>query len=160
MPTNTNPYTIIVDTREKSGYSFKEYANCAGMIRKKLDTGDYSIEGLEDIICIERKSSIEEIANNLTESTKRLDREIDRMDSYKHRYIICEFSMEDMLNFPQSSTLPESIKSKIKITGKFLLKRLMEFQVHHNVHIVFCGNKENAFYFVASLLKRLSEKYL
>lgn len=153
-------YNIIVDTREKTGYSFKEYGNCTGMINKKLDTGDYSIEGLEDLICIERKSSVEEVAGNLVDSSRRLEREIERMGPYKHKYIVCEFTMEELLNFPNSSTLPESIKQKIKVGGKFLLKKLMEFQVYYNVHVVFCGNKENAFYFVASLLKRLGEKYI
>lgn len=160
MTKNDKQYVVVVDTREKAGYTFKEYENCSGMINKKLDTGDYSIEGLEHLICIERKASLEEIVNNLTESTKRFDREIERMLSYEHRFIVCEFSLDDIINFPQSSMLPASIKNKIKVTGRFLLKRLMQFQVNHGIHIIFCGNKQNAFYFVASLLKRLSEKYL
>lgn len=160
MTKNDKQYVIIVDTREKNGYLFKEYDNCSGMIKKKLDTGDYSIEGLEDIICIERKASLEEVVNNLLESSKRLEREIQRMNSYKHKFIVCEFSMNDIVNFPKNSSLPEAVKNKLKINGKFLLKKLMEFQVYHDVHVVFCGNKDNAFYFVASLLKRLSEKYL
>lgn len=152
-------YTVVVDTREKAAYTFKEYDNCAGMVRKKLDTGDYSIEGLENILCIERKATVQEIANNIVENNHRFDREIERMNTYKHKYIICEFSISDLINFPESSDLPKSIKDKIKVTGKFLLKRLMEFQINHDVHVVFCGNKDNAFYFVASLMKRFSEKY-
>lgn len=152
-------YTVVVDTREKAAYSFKEYDNCTGMVRKKLDTGDYSIEGLEDVICIERKATVTEIANNIVESNHRFDREIERMKDYKHKFIICEFSISDLLNFPENSDLPKSVKDKIKISGKFLLKRLMEFQIYNDVHVVFCGNKENAFYFVASLIKRFSEKY-
>jgi ERCC4-type nuclease len=153
-------YLVIVDTREKTGYSFREYDTCRGMIKRKLDTGDYSIDGLEDIICIERKACVEEIANNIIDTSKRFDREIARMETYKHKYLICEFSMVDIINFPNGTGLPADIKKNTKITGKFLLKRLMEYQINHGVSVIFCGNKENAFYFVASLLKRLSEKYL
>ena len=160
MTSPNKTYNIIIDTREKAGYSFQEYSNCTGVIRKKLDTGDYSIEGLEDIICIERKASVEEIASNIIDTTKRLEREIERMLPYEHKYIICEFSMWDLLNFPHGTSLPQTVRNKIKVGGKFLLKKLIEFEIHYGVHIVFCGNKDNAFYFVASLLKRLSEKYI
>ena len=65
----SKPFTIIKDTREQDGYSFaassSRYHTCNGMVSRKLDTGDYSIEGLEDLICIERKGCAEELAQNL-----------------------------------------------------------------------------------------------
>jgi len=42
------PFTVIKDTREQDGYFFSEFNTCAGMIDQKLDTGDYSILGMED----------------------------------------------------------------------------------------------------------------
>jgi ERCC4-type nuclease len=154
------PYNVVVDTREKAPYIFKAYDNCTGMINKKLDTGDYSIEGLEHVICIERKSSVEEIANNLNEGTDRLEKEMQRMRLYEQRFIICEFSLSDVMNYPNNSKLPPYIKKRIKMNGKYILKKLMEFQVNYHINVVFCDSKEGGFYFVASLLKRLSEKYL
>ena len=47
----------------------------------------------------------------------------------------------------------------IKITGKYMLKCLMEFQLYNNVHVLFCGNKHNAFLTVSSILKRVNEMY-
>ena len=68
MP-KARPFTIIKDTREKQGYTFQpsktQYHVCKGMVSRKLDTGDYSLEGLEDKICIERKASVVELANNV-----------------------------------------------------------------------------------------------
>ena len=59
MPDKSPPYTVIRDTREQEGYTFEKftgrYTSCNGMIIKKLDTGDYSLVGLEDKLCIERK---------------------------------------------------------------------------------------------------------
>ena len=40
-------FTVIKDTREQEGYHFSKYNKCAGMVERKLDTGDYSLEGME-----------------------------------------------------------------------------------------------------------------
>ena len=54
-------YKVIKDTREQDGYTFESftgrYTSCKGMVVKKLDTGDYSLEGLEDRLCIEKRKS-------------------------------------------------------------------------------------------------------
>ena len=49
------PFKIIKDTREQEGYTFERsssrYHKCEGMVVRKLDTGEYSLEGLEDKKC-------------------------------------------------------------------------------------------------------------
>ena len=57
-------FTVIRDTREKKGHGwwFDESSHCTGTEVKKLDVGDYSIKGREEIVCIERKESVSEIA--------------------------------------------------------------------------------------------------
>ena len=63
MTINNEDFTIIIDTREQQPWVFEQYV----VANKKLDTGDYSIEGYENIFAIERKKSINEIANNIIE---------------------------------------------------------------------------------------------
>ena len=46
------------------------------MVEHKLDTGDYSIQGLEDKICIERKGCVEELAQNLGSKKQTFLKEI------------------------------------------------------------------------------------
>jgi hypothetical protein len=131
------------------------------MIRKKLDTGDYTMEGLEHKLCVERKASIEEMASNLgADNKERFERELQRMTKYEHKYLVLEFPLQDLLDYPNNSSLPEEIKKKLKLSGKYILKKLIEFQLNYGVHIVFCEDKVAAFFFVASLFKRCSEKYL
>ena len=67
-------FTVIKDTREQNGYYFSKFNTCAGMIEHKLDTGDYSIQGFEDKICIERKGCVEELAINLGSKKHALQR--------------------------------------------------------------------------------------
>ena len=152
-------YVVVKDTREQEGYFFNEFNTCKGMVERKLDTGDYTIDGLEDKICIERKGCIEELAVNLGQKKHAFLNEIDRMKTYDHKFLILEFSLEDLLKFPDESRIPNKNKGSLKITGKYILKCLMEFQIYDGIQVVFCGNKHNAFLLVSSLLKRLNEKY-
>ena len=152
-------FTVIRDTREQEGYYFSEYGTCAGMIEQKLDTGDYAIAGMEDKVCIERKGCVEELAINLGQKKHTFLNEIERMSEFPHKFIILEFSLCDLIDFPENSRIPEKSKSSVKITGKYLLKCLMEFQIYNNIHVLFCDNKYNAFLTVSSILKRINEMY-
>ena len=157
------PFTIIKDTREKQGYTFAasrtKYHVCKGMVNRKLDTGDYSIEGLEDKVCIERKASVVELANNVGISRKRFEAEIERMKEFPHKFLVLEFSLTDLMDFPEGSDVPNSEIKKLRVTNKYMLRFLMEMQINHNVNVIFCGSKKNAKWTVLSILKRINEKY-
>jgi len=45
---------IIQDTREQKGWDFSSY-NCS-VVTGSLMTGDYTLQGLENLVAIERKS--------------------------------------------------------------------------------------------------------
>jgi len=152
-------FTVIKDTREQEGYFFSKFNTCAGMIEHKLDTGDYSIQGLEDKICIERKGCVEELAINLGQKKHAFMNEIERMEPFPHKYLILEFSAEDLIKFPKDSRIPVKNKSALKITGKYMLKCLIEFELYHDVHVLFCGSKHTAFLVVSSIFKRINEMY-
>ena len=49
---------VLVDTRERAPFSlFENHPNWIGGVRRvKLDAGDYSVEGMKDILTLERKS--------------------------------------------------------------------------------------------------------
>ena len=152
-------FTVIKDTREQEGYFFSAFNTCAGMIERKLDTGDYSIEGLEDKICIERKGCVEELAVNLGQKKYAFLDEIERMKPFPHKFLILEFNVDDVAKFPEETRIPIKNKSSIKITGKYMLKCLFEFALYNDIQILFCGNKYNAFLAVSSILKRVHEMY-
>lgn len=153
------PFTVIKDTREQDGYYFSAFNTCAGMIEQKLDTGDYTIQGFEDKICIERKGCVEELAVNLGQKKHAFMNEIERMKVFPHKFLIMEFSLEDLVKFPDETRIPIKNKTSLKITGKYMLKCLFEFQLYNDIHILFCGNKYNAFLAVSSILKRINEMY-
>ena len=153
------PFTVIKDTREQEGYYFSKFNTCAGMIDQKLDTGDYTIQGLEDKVCLERKGCVEELAINLGQKKHQFLQEIDRMQLFPHRFIVLEFSLEELIKFPEDTRIPIKNQSSLKITGKYMLKCLVEFQIYNNINVLFCGNKKSAFLAVSSIFKRINEMY-
>ena len=96
---------------------------------------------MEDKVCIERKASVSEIALNLGKGKYAFYNEVERMRDYEHKFIVCEFSMEDVMKFPEGAKIPKDLKGKVKITGKYILRCLMEFAVFNDVHVVFAGSE-------------------
>lgn len=152
-------YFVLRDTQEKKGiWQFNKSSVCAGTKDQSLDTGDYTLEGFEHIFAIERKASTGEIAGNVC--TKQFANEMKRADrDLKHFFVVCEFSLQDVLNFPFGSHIPPKIWPKLKITANLLLKKIIEFEINHNVTFIFCGNATNAKEVSKSIFKRMIEKY-
>ena len=153
MVENQNKYTVIKDTREQKGWEFGSSATCSGTVSDKLDTGDYSLKGYEETLCIERKGKISEFARNVTE--KRFENELSRMQDYKYRFVILEFAVKDILDFPKNSKIPYNKRKYIKVRGPFILKRLLELAITYNVQVLFCG--EHGRDVASSIFKRVVE---
>lgn len=148
-------FKVIKDTREKDGWDFPEDNFCVGTSLETLKTGDYSVKGLETLFCVERKGSVTEFAHNITED--RFERQLERMRDFKHSFIILEFDMFDIINYPDSAKLPPYIKRKIKMRGDTLLSRYLEYQVKYGVNIILAGfDGEKVAY---RLFKKLSSMY-
>lgn len=150
---NINTFTIVVDTREQTPWEFEDYA----VASRKLDTGDYSIEGMEDIFTIERKRSVSEIANNISE--KRFDDVLHRLQNYQHKFILLEFTLNNVLDYPIGSTVPKKLWGGLKITGKYILKYLTEINIKYGIQTIYCGNRDNAEEVALCIMKRMVEIY-
>lgn len=133
--------TVIKDTREQNGFNLEFYG--FKVIDRKLDTGDYSIEGMEHLLCIERKASTGEIAMNFGKKVKQFDAEIERMKPIKHRYLICEFTLATLMEFPKNSGIPKNKLSKVRMNANYLLYRIRKLE-QSGVKIIFCQNQEEA----------------
>lgn len=142
---------IVVDTREQQPWSFPKNE----VEIRKLDTGDYSIAGYEDMFCIERKKSVSEIANNITE--KRFTDVINRLKFIKYSYLLLEFNLEDILIYPRGSNIPKKIWGKIRISSGYILKIITELQVIHNIPVIFCGSAHNAEKIAIAIMRRIYE---
>ena len=142
-------FTIIIDTREQQPWTFDNYATA----KRKLDTGDYSVSGLEHLIGIERKKSVSEFANNIVE--KRFEDVVERLSKLKYSFILFEFDLKDVLVYPIGSTVPKRMWNNIKISPAFIMKNLLELQISHKINIIFCGSPSAAEKMAEYLLKKV-----
>lgn len=141
--------TILVDTREQTPWEFSHYSTA----KQKLDTGDYTVSGLEDKLAIERKKSVGEIANNITE--KRFVDVLERLSSYEYPFILLEFGMDKVLKFPVGSELPKRVWDKIKVSPNFLVKNILDWQLKYNINVLFCESVLNAIDIAEYIFKRV-----
>ena len=136
---------IIRDTREKIGYwDFSCYSQCEGQLVECVKAGDYTIQGMEHLIRIERKRNSAELANNTGKEWDRFKREFEKLKDIPHKYCICEFTLDTLLDFPKKSGLPWKIITKIRMNGKFILHRCNQLEEISGVKFIFCENKEEA----------------
>lgn len=131
-------YTVIRDKREKPGHGwmFEEHRNCLGTSVQHLKTGDYTLIGYEDLLCIERKGSVKEFVSNLYQ--KRFTNELERMKDFKYPVVILEFELEDLTRWPASAGMQTwRLPSYMKIPGSALARFWKLWMAHQHVQFIF-----------------------
>ena len=82
--------TFLIDTREQWPYRFFDDAgNLLPMRRVKLDEGDYTVEGLEGRVVVERKE-LNDFVGSISRGRKRFWRELNRLAFYDHAIVVIE----------------------------------------------------------------------
>lgn len=132
-------FTVIRDTREKEGFGwdFGPDETFEKTVIQKLNSGDYSLLGYEQEISIERKKDTAELAKNIFEP--RFEKELIRLEEYKHSFIVCEFNFNDVLTFPVNSGIPKNLWWKVKMSAKFLHSTLARYMTQYKTKIIFAG---------------------
>ena len=145
---------IIIDTREQTPWHFEKTS--ATTTFRKLDTGDYAIDGMEDILCIERKKTVSEIATNITDS--RFKRELERMAEFRHKILILEFDYRHIDSFPEGSKIPKRLKDKVRIRGPYIIKCLSRMITKYGITVLTCSNAIYAEHVAYSIMKEVYEE--
>lgn len=87
---------VLIDSREKSPFDFTKFPNwIADQKKRKLNVGDYSIEGMEDLVTIERKS-LSDLITTLMQHRPRFFGLCEKMTTYRWRALFVEASYEDI----------------------------------------------------------------
>jgi len=87
---------IVVDSREQAPFAF-EHERYAGITVESgpLDTGDYSLAGLSDLVAVERKS-IPDLVACLSRERERFEREMQRAAALDAFAVVIEASWHDL----------------------------------------------------------------
>ena len=149
-----SPFAVAVDTREQAPYQFQGITCDTRQGRKPLvvtrcpcpmPTGDYSIQGYVDQVCVERKS-YSDLCGTLTGGRDRFVRELSRMAAMTVSWVVCEVDYAGMMSGPPafSQTHP-----------KMLWRSIWAFNVRFpTVHWVMCPGREVAEVTTYRLLER------
>lgn len=153
-------FTIIRDTREKPnhGWWFDEDDMCAGTIARKVDVGDYSIDGLEKIISIERKESVTELANNVVQD--RFKKQLAKMSNFKYPFLLLEFHWDEIAGYPWNTDLPMKVKQKIRLYPSAIYGTLLSAQMKYGIHVIPCGDQVSAEKTAYKILRKVYESQL
>ncbi|MBI5546941.1 MAG: ERCC4 domain-containing protein [Deltaproteobacteria bacterium] len=136
---------VVVDTREQQPYSFDPARVTTA--RRALPAGDYSIEGYESAMAIERKS-LEDFVATVISHRERFARELRVLGEYDFGCIVVEGSLEDVLaQRYRSGAHPNAV-----------LGAALSIIVDHGVAVFFCGDRQLACRFVEGLLCRYHQR--
>lgn len=88
---------VLVDTREQSPLPlFENHPNwIGGQRRQPLKTGDYTVEGMEGLLCLERKS-LADVAACTASNRRRFIASCARLARFKWKAILVEATYEDI----------------------------------------------------------------
>ncbi len=137
-------FTIVVDSREKKPYAFDGYDT----VVNKLDTGDYSIQGHEDVFAVERKS-LPDLLKSITWDRDRFKHEIVRGDELLGFVVVIEDSVQNVLNWNYKRNVhPNSVIGTIE-----------NWSNYHNVDFVWCGDRERGEQETIDTLEKWYEAY-
>ena len=121
---------IIVDSREKLPFRFRGYT----VKTAALTTGDYSVEGYENLVAVERKSGAD-LVSCLTTQRKRFERELHRSLNMTAFAVV----IEDPL-----SALHFIAHARTSTPFSALISRIGRLAMQYRVPFMFCETRETA----------------
>jgi DNA excision repair protein ERCC-4 len=113
--------TLVIDTREQEPLQFSRLES----IQLTLTTGDYSVAGLEELFCVERKSIADLAACCVGQNRERFERELHRLRGYRRLLIV------------GSEVDIQQHRYRPKLTPKAIFSTLSAFEVRFDCPAVF-----------------------
>ncbi len=136
---NAGPATIIIDTREQEPYSFDP--RLAATARRALPAGDYSVEGLEQRVAVERKS-LNDFVSTVIHNRARFQNELRKLAAYRAACIVVEAGVLDvLLHRYRGDAHPNAVLGSA-------LSIILDFRIP----VFFCSNRQAACQFVQAYL--------
>lgn len=144
-PSEATLPVIVIDTREQQPYSF-DPAHITS-VRRALPAGDYSLDGYEASVAVERKS-LEDFVSSAVTARERFGRELRVLSEYDFACVVVEASMEDILEH----------RYRAGIHPASVFGATLSIIVDVGVPVYFCNDRQIACRFVEDALCRYHRK--
>jgi DNA excision repair protein ERCC-4 len=133
------PATVIIDTREQEPYSFDP--RLATAVRRALPAGDYSVDGLEACVAVERKT-LDDFVSTVIHSRERFRAELQKLAAYRAACVVVETGITDIL---QRRYRGEAHPNAV-------LGNALSIILDYRVPVFFCTSRQAACHFVQAYL--------
>ena len=139
MSSSASPFAVVVDTREQHPFAFQGITGARGReleivtCRAGLKTGDYSVQGLEDEIGVERKSKVD-LYGTVGRGRARFEREIERLAAMEFPAVVLECDLASLLRPPERS----------RVSPSSVLNSLIAWSVRHRIPVWPCPGRRFA----------------
>ena len=131
-------FTVVIDSREQRPFAIP------GAVVAKLDSGDYSVAGLEDQIAIERKSP-SDLFGTVGHGRDRFERELIRLSALRYSAIVIEGDLGQLFAAPPRHT---------KMRPAAVFASLCAWSVRYGVHVWFASSRAHACAVTLHLLEK------
>lgn len=118
-------FTLIVDTREQQPL-FVRPPNNLNILKKSLKDGDYSIEGYENVFCIERKK-IGDFYSYIGRDRRKTTKKMHRFSDMYWVGLAIEAAEEDILSGHVMSKVPPEVARQT----------IASFELRYRIHVYF-----------------------
>ena len=133
------PATIVIDTREQEPYSFD--SRLVAAVRRALPAGDYSVEGLEERVAVERKT-LDDFVSTVIHARQRFRGELRKLGGYRAACVVVEAGVADvLLHRYRGEAHPNAVLGNV-------ISIILDF----GVPVFFCGSRQAACQFVQAYL--------
>ena len=133
-------FRIVVDTREQQPYGF----DCP-TVSRKLDAGDYSVEGLESAVSVERKS-LADFTSTVMHEFQRFAIELEKLSAMEAACIVVEADLDAVLRGQETEALHNTSPGSLLGAALWLTLRF-------GVPIYWCGSRQAARAFTDGFLR-------
>jgi len=140
------PVRVIIDTREQLPYAFSDRVVA---VRSPLAAGDYSVEGAEHLLAVERKS-LDDFVSSVIRDRPRFRREIERLQGYAFACVVVEASLADAFaHCYHSGAHPNAV-----------VGAAISIIVDYGVPVFFCSDRQACCRFTEGFLLRAYRKVI
>lgn len=177
----TCPFTVLIDTAESQPFTFQGMRADADKQNRELviptkftplgrhphSKGDYSIEGFEDRIGIERKGMEDawgtvlgwetehQVAKGAPGRRQRFEKELENLQKLEASMVVVEATFDDCLRL-----IPQWGKKEAKVNAKIFLRSVLAYMQDYKVTWLFCDGRRLAEISTFRFLERFHRKDL
>ena len=155
-PKPNKPMTILFDDREKKPWLF--LSDLYELKQQRLAVGDYTLEGYEDRIAVEKKSGMGELLSDLTSGyRKTFEKFLIKLSKYPIKVIVVESEFSHNRLLGQIEIMRKRSGGRGRLTSATIYHWTSKIATYYNIPMLFI-DKQAVRYIVPTIFELCRQK--